>query len=103
MKYILIGFLLRLLVAIWNGFFGPSLGADGDALLFHEIAVEVSRFGIFDTKYAIGWMYSMFLRVSVPSVVFSLILIVLLMPVNPDGPEIIGSISSTFLTEIFII
>lgn len=61
MKFILIGFLFRLLVAIWNGFFGPSIGADGDAMLFHEIAVEFSRFGLFDTKYAIGWVYSIFL------------------------------------------
>jgi len=61
MKYILIGFFLRLLVAVWNGFFGPSIGADGDALLFHEIAVEVSRLGIFDAKYNIGWLYSIFL------------------------------------------
>ena len=61
MKFILIGFFLRFLVAIWNGFFGPSIGADSDAILFHEIAVEVSRMGLFDTKYNIGWLYSMFL------------------------------------------
>ncbi len=61
MKFILIGFFLRFLVAIWNGFLGPSIGADGDALLFHEIAVEVSQLGLFDTKYNIGWMYSIFL------------------------------------------
>tara|TARA_B110000003_G_scaffold256930_1_gene274851 strand:+ start:37186 stop:38322 length:1137 start_codon:yes stop_codon:yes gene_type:complete len=63
MKYILLGFFLRLLVAIWNGFFGPSIGADGDALLFHDIAVEVSRFGVFDTKFNIGWLYSYFLGI----------------------------------------
>ena len=54
MKFILIGFFLRFLVAIWNGFFGPSIGADSDAILFHEIAVEVSRTGLFDTKYNIN-------------------------------------------------
>ena len=61
MKFILIGFFLRFLVAIWNGFFGPSIGADGDALLFHAIALEVSQLGLFDAKYNIGWMYSIFL------------------------------------------
>ena len=61
MRYILAGFFLRFLVAIWNGFYGPSIGAEGDALVFHEIAVEVSRFGVFDTKFNIGWLYSYFL------------------------------------------
>lgn len=63
MKYILLGFFLRLIVAVWNGFFGPSIGADGDALLFHDIAVEVSRFGVFDTKFNVGWLYSYFLGI----------------------------------------
>ena len=63
MKYILIGFFLRLIIAVWNGFFGPSIGADGDALLFHDIAVEVSRLGVFDTKFNIGWIYSYFLGI----------------------------------------
>ena len=61
MKFILAGFFLRILVAIWNGFFGPSIGAAGDALIFHEIAVQVSEFGLFDAKYNIGWVYSIFL------------------------------------------
>jgi len=61
MKFILIGLVLRLFIAIWNGFYGPSIGADGDALLFHEIGVEFSRFGLFDAKYSIGWIYSIFL------------------------------------------
>ena len=34
-----IGFLLRVAVAIWNGFWGPSLDAGADALGFHESAV----------------------------------------------------------------
>ncbi|MDA9341062.1 hypothetical protein N9R25_03545 [Gammaproteobacteria bacterium] len=61
MKYILAGFALRFLIAIWNGFFGPSFGAEGDALLFHDIAVQFSQFGLFDQKFNIGWIYSMFL------------------------------------------
>ena len=61
MKFILVGFFLRILVAIWNGFFGPSIGADGDAVMFHEVALQVSQFGLFDAKYNIGWVYSIFL------------------------------------------
>ena len=61
MKYILAGFALRFLIAVWNGFFGPSFGAEGDALLFHDIAVQFSQFGVFDAKFNIGWVYSMFL------------------------------------------
>jgi hypothetical protein len=61
MKYILIGFFLRFLVAVWNGFFGPSIGADGDALMFHDVALHVSNTGVFEAKYNIGWVYSIFL------------------------------------------
>ena len=61
MKFILIGFSLRILVAIWNGFFGPSFGAEGDAVVFHEIATEVATTGVFDTKFNIGWIYAFFL------------------------------------------
>ena len=63
MKFILIGFFLRLLVAIWNGFFGPSFGAEGDAIVFHEIATEVASQGVFDTKFNIGWIYAYFLGI----------------------------------------
>ena len=34
------GFLLRLLVAIWNGFFGPSPGARGDSAGMHLMAAD---------------------------------------------------------------
>ena len=63
MKFILLGFFLRILVAIWNGFFGPSFGAEGDAVVFHEIATEVASTGVFDTKFNIGWIYAFFLGV----------------------------------------
>jgi hypothetical protein len=36
----MIGFLLRLSIAIWNGFFGPSPGAAGDSMLIHGMAVN---------------------------------------------------------------
>jgi hypothetical protein len=40
---IAIGFLLRLLVAIWNGFFGPSPGARGDSMGMHLFAVDFPK------------------------------------------------------------
>lgn len=40
--YILLGFFIRLLNSIWNGFFGPSIGAESDALGYYFKAVEYS-------------------------------------------------------------
>jgi hypothetical protein len=54
---IFFGFTLRLLVAIWNGFFGPSFSADGDATFFHLDAVAVSKNPRFD-EFRMGWVYS---------------------------------------------
>ena len=51
--YIFFGFLLRIIIAIWNGFFGPSFGADLDALTFHFAAVDVANLNKFD-DYKIG-------------------------------------------------
>jgi hypothetical protein len=60
-----VGFLLRLLVAVWNTFYGPSLGAEGDASGFHVIAAEYSRSFNADRfhvgllyAYALGLVYS---------------------------------------------
>lgn len=51
------GVFLRILVTIWNSFFGPSIGADMDALSFHLKAVEYKNNFIFD-EFVIGWIYS---------------------------------------------
>lgn len=42
-RIILVGLLLRLAVAVWNGFFGPSLGAELDAETFYLTALAGSR------------------------------------------------------------
>ena len=52
-----IGFLLRLLVAIWNGFWGPSFGADLDAFSFHLEAVQYAHNPTLD-EFRIGWIYT---------------------------------------------
>lgn len=54
---IFIGLSLRISVAIWNGFFGPSFGADLDALSFHFAAVDYAHNLVFD-EFVIGWIYS---------------------------------------------
>lgn len=56
-KLVYFGFFLRVIIAAWNGFFGPSFGADMDALTFHLEAVEYSRHLHLD-EFSIGWIYS---------------------------------------------
>lgn len=67
-----IGFYLRICVAAWNSFIEPSLGAGGDALTFHLIAVEhsynldIDKWGDSSTHFyplKIGWCYPYFLGV----------------------------------------
>ncbi len=38
-----LGFMMHVLVAFWNGFYGPSFGAGADADKFHRLAVEFSN------------------------------------------------------------
>lgn len=51
------GVLLRVGVAIWNGFFGPSFGADLDAIGFHDEAVAYAATTELD-EFRVGWIYS---------------------------------------------
>jgi hypothetical protein len=61
LRYIIFtGFFLRLFVAIWNGFIGPSFGADLDALSFHLEAVYYAHNPSFD-EFRIGLIYTNFL------------------------------------------
>jgi hypothetical protein len=57
---LLFGLFLHIAVAVWNGFYGPSFGAEGDALAFHEEAVYYSQSSS-DFQYITGWVYSYFL------------------------------------------
>lgn len=58
--FLFLGLCLHIAVAIWNGFFGPSLGAEGDALAFHNEAVYfANNLGSFE--YITGWVYAYFL------------------------------------------
>ncbi|MEY8688677.1 MAG: hypothetical protein AB9M53_02190 [Leptothrix sp. (in: b-proteobacteria)] len=51
------GFALRLFVAIWNSFFGPSPGAELDAASFHEAAVAIA-IDPSETGLSTGWIYA---------------------------------------------
>lgn len=59
-RIVFLGFVVRLFVATWNGFFGPSFGANLDALSFHLEAVAYARNPTFD-EFRIGWIYTKFL------------------------------------------
>jgi hypothetical protein len=58
---ILTGFLLRIIVAVWNGFWGPSFGADLDALAFHDYATQTARGESGDRDFLVGWIYAFIL------------------------------------------
>jgi hypothetical protein len=51
---IYIGFFLRVLIAIWNGVFGPSFGADLDAAGLNGFASDVATSGVFQ-DFKIGY------------------------------------------------
>jgi hypothetical protein len=57
---IYLGFIIRLIIAVWNGFFGPSFGAEGDALNFHNVALDILKYNK-DFIFSFGWIYSFFL------------------------------------------
>jgi hypothetical protein len=69
-RLIWLGFVLRVIVAFWNAYFGPTIGAGGDAVGFHDIAVAFSRtlrpdpfhFGVL-YSYGLGVLY----RLTYPS------------------------------------
>lgn len=51
---VVIGFLLRFFVAIWNGFYGPSPGADFDAQGLNGFASDVAVSGNFE-EFSVGY------------------------------------------------
>ncbi len=57
-----LGLAAHISVAVWNGFFGPSFGAEGDAVNFHNEAVYLANH-LRDFEYITGWIYSYFLGV----------------------------------------
>ena len=67
MIFILIGFILRILLAIYNSEYQLLPGIGGDAFRFHLEALnfqnylEERKFTQIDYKYEVGWFYSVFL------------------------------------------
>lgn len=66
-----VGFLLRLAVAFWNGFYGPSFGAEGDALDQHLLALDFMR-GISPRIMRVDYLYSYVLGLFYSATVTSL-------------------------------
>lgn len=54
---VFLGFVLRLAVSFWSGYWGPSFGGDQDALGFHTEAVAYSRDAVLD-EFTIGHIYT---------------------------------------------
>jgi len=59
---LLVGVFLRSCVAAWNGFWGPSFGAEYDALGFHQAAVQYSNNLVLD-HFVVGHIYSYILGI----------------------------------------
>ncbi len=57
MYIILAGIVLRILFAYFNAFHGPLLGADADAIRFHNYAIAVSE-GTKNFNMGVGWIYA---------------------------------------------
>jgi hypothetical protein len=56
-KAIMLGILVRFGVALWNGYWGPSYGAEADAAGFHANAVAYAAHPSLD-EFVIGHIYS---------------------------------------------
>jgi hypothetical protein len=57
-----LGLAAHIAIAVWNGFFGPSLGAEGDAVNFHNEAVYYA-YNLGNFEYVTGWIYSYILGI----------------------------------------
>lgn len=57
---IFLGLLARLVISVWNGFFGPSFGAELDAQGFHLLAVNLASSTV-QFEFEIGEIYSWWL------------------------------------------
>ena len=62
MYIILIGIVLRILFAYFNAFHGPLLGADADAIRFHDTAIAISE-GTKNFNMGVGWVYASILGI----------------------------------------
>jgi hypothetical protein len=56
------GLVLRIFISVWNGFWGPSFGADADAMSFHLAGVAYSKDLVLG-QFEIGIIYPYFLGI----------------------------------------
>lgn len=59
MRILIAGLLLRIIIAFINSYFGPTLGAEGDALTFHFLATSIAtdKFTGAVIENEVGWVY----------------------------------------------
>lgn len=71
---LLMGLLLRIGVSVWNGYFGPSFGAEDDAFAFHQFASDLASGWDDPRAFTTGWIYPSLLgfayRITAPSLFF---------------------------------
>ena len=60
MRILMAGLLFRIAIAFINSYFGPTLGAEGDALSFHELASSIANNFFLDgvIEGEVGWWYA---------------------------------------------
>ena len=51
-RVIIFGFLIHIIIAAYNGFIGPTIGAGADATTFYRTGAEISNLGSF--QFSIG-------------------------------------------------
>lgn len=71
------GLLSRIIISIWNGFFGPSYGAELDAQSFHQAAVDIatsSTYFEFEIGHIYSWWLAFWYKIFTPSLFLGSIL-----------------------------
>jgi hypothetical protein len=65
MRILIFGLFARLVIAFINSYFGPTLGAEGDALIFHFLATSIAtdQFTGIVNENEVGWVYSYILAI----------------------------------------
>ena len=59
MRILILGLFLRIIIAFLNSYYGPTLGAEGDALGFHFLATSIATDnGVMVIENEVGWVYA---------------------------------------------
>ena len=73
MRILILGLFVRIIIAFLNSYYGPTLGAEGDALGFHFLATAIAtdKFTGIVVENEVGWVYAyalaIFYKIAEPS------------------------------------